>query len=138
MRTTLLILACLGFVLLALSPEPAYILAQADTALHVETEAIDITLGLGQSTSQSITLTNVSSSPIQPLLYETYAPAELPQLTASQPLHVPPPQQQSRIDPELSALHADQKFAFLVFLHAQVDLGPARQIQDWNARGSYV
>ena len=138
MRTTLLILACLGFVLLALSPEPAYILAQADTALHVETEAIDITLGLGQSTSQSITLTNVSSSPIQPLLYEAYAPAELPQLTASQPLQVPLPQQQSRIDPELSALHADQKFAFLVFLHDQVDLGPARQIQDWNARGSYV
>lgn len=139
MRHALVILVCFVFALPSAPPELLQVAAQAGALLRAEPTAIDLTLGLGQSFSQQLILTNDSADPVQPLLYEAYEQSDLPQFTAMQPLQVALPQQLSRIDPALSAqADSEHPIHFLVFLQDQVDLSAARQIRDWDARGRYV
>lgn len=112
---------------------------QTKMSLRAAPPIIDITLGLGQSRSQQLNITNTSLVAIQPLMYEAYdlqVPAPFAQ---AQSIQVPLPQQEVRIDPLLtSQLQQQDTSEFLVYLQDQVDLSPAFQIQDWNERGSYV
>ena len=98
MRHALVIFVCFVFALSSSPPEPLQVAAQSSAALRAEPAGIDVTLGLGQSFAQQITLTNDSILPVQPLLYEAYELPDQPQFAAMQPLQVALPQQLSRID----------------------------------------
>jgi hypothetical protein len=117
----------------------------ANASIAVDPSTIQISVPLGQRSTRRETITNLSSSPLSPAIFEAY-PAGTPTATlragdGQMPQAVALPRQSSRLDPQLLSdfqSAADRQSDFLVYMRDQADLGAASQISDWAERGRYV
>jgi subtilisin family serine protease len=133
--------AALLLVLVSMWAPPA---TAAPTAAPIVTSPDHITaaLALGTQSTTTVRLTNIGSTPFQPLVYEALPSPQVTARHAQTPAsarRVTLPVQTERLDPRLrTSFHTAEKTDFLVYLPDQVDLSPAYAISDWNERGRYV
>ncbi|MEF3275863.1 MAG: S8 family serine peptidase [Chloroflexus sp.] len=115
-------------------------LVHADPAtFNASPSSITATVELGSVATIDITITNTGPSTLTPIIYTGFpSTTTLAMMAAPSSLPVPLPQQTERIDPDLQSELAHGRSRFLVFFADRPDLGPALQIQDWEARGEYV
>jgi len=115
----------------------------ASASIAVDPNTLQISVPLGQSSTRTATITNLSSSALSPAIFEAYAtPTGLTRTRGNQaPQAVALPRQSSRLDPQLLLNFqstADHRADFLIYLRDQADLSAAGQISDWAERGRYV
>jgi hypothetical protein len=141
---TLLLLSALFALLLIGLPGSARPAAAANASIAVDPNALQISVPLGQRSTRTVTITNLSSSALSPQIFEAY-PASTVDLARAQASQVPQavalPRQASRIDTQLLAdfqATPDRQADFLIYMRDQADLSAASQISDWAERGRYV
>jgi subtilisin family serine protease len=139
--------ACLPALLAALAALPAAAPAPRPAAtqavLAASPAALEAVVPLGSRTTLSVTLSNLTSAPLTPAVYEALAsPAEIAAAPPPDGLRQPPlPHQSERLDPALlRAFGAPPVPAaeFIVYLREQADLSAAYAIRNWEARGAFV
>src|SRR4051812_42357043 len=86
-HTPLLLSALLGLLVIGL-PSSASPAAAANTSIAVDPNALQISVPLGQSSTRTATITNLSSSALSPQIFEAY-PATPPALTRAQHRQAP-------------------------------------------------
>jgi hypothetical protein len=117
----------------------------ANASIAVDPNTLQFTVPLGQSSTRTATITNLSGSALSPAIFEAYpspTPAALTRTSAAQaPQAVALPRQSSRLDTQLLAdlqSAPDQQADFLIYMREPADLSAASQISDWVERGRFV
>ena len=117
----------------------------ANASIAVDPNTLQISVPLGQSSTRTATITNLSSSSLSPAIFEAYpaaTPTALTRASAGQaPQAVALPRQASRLDTQLLSdfqSAPDRQADFLIYLREQADLSAAGQIGGWAERGRYV
>jgi subtilisin family serine protease len=143
-RTPMLLSALLALLLLGV-PGGARPAGAANATIAVDPETLQISLPLGQSSTRTATITNLSSSALSPAIFEAYPPATPTALMNAHagllPQAVALPRQSSRLDTQLLAdlqSAPDHQADFLIYMRDQADLSAASQISSWAERGRYV
>src|SRR5262245_24702327 len=113
-----MLLSVLLALILVGTPDSSRPAAAANSSIAVDLNALQISLPLGQSTTRTATITNLSSSALSPAIFEAYpAPDTLPRAQIGRaPQAVALPRQASRIDTRLLAdfqAAADRQADFL-------------------------
>ncbi len=144
-RHTPVLLSALLALLLVSLPGGARPVNAANTSIAVDPGTLQISIPLGQHSTRTATITNLSGSAFSPAIFEAYSaatPIALARTSAGQaPQAVALPQQSSRIDTQLLAdfqATPDRRADFLIYLRDQADLSAASQINGWAERGRYV
>jgi subtilisin family serine protease len=126
-------------------PGNAHPAGAANASIAVDPSSIQISIPLGQSSTRTATITNLSSNALSPEIFEAYpsgSPTMLARTSAGQaPQSVALPRQSSRLDAQLLTdfqSAADRQADFMLYMRDQADLSAASTISDWNKRGRYV
>jgi subtilisin family serine protease len=140
-----MLLSALFALLLASVPGGIRPAAATNASITVDPNTLQISLPLGQSSTHTATITNLSSSALSPSIFEAYpapAPGALLRAQAGRaPQAVALPHQASRLDTQLLSdfqSAADRQADFLIYMRDQADLSAASQISSWIERGRYV
>ena len=117
----------------------------ANASIAVDPNTLQISVPLGQSSTRTATITNLSGSPLSPAIFEAYpaaTPTALTHASAGQaPQAVALPRQSSRLDTKLLSdfqSTPDRQADFMIYMRDQADLSAASQISGWAERGRYV
>ena len=117
----------------------------ANASIAVDPNTLQISVPLGQSSTRTATITNLSSSSLSPAIFEAYpaaTPTALTRASAGQaPQAVALPRQSNRLDIQLLSdfqSTPDRQADFLIYMREQADLSAASQISGWVERGRYV
>src|SRR5262249_50803698 len=115
----------------------------ANSSITANPSTLQLTVPLGQSSTSTATITNLSSSTLSPAIFEAYAPPIALARTSADHVQqaVALPRQTNRLDTQLLwdfQAAPDQQSDFLIYMRDQADLSAAYQISDWAERGRYV
>ena len=142
---SILLSALLALLLVGLPTGIRPTAGAANTNIAVDPSTLQINLPLGQRSTHTETVTNLSSSSLSPAIFEAYpvaTPTPLTRARAGQaPQMVALPRQSSRLDPQLLSNFqsaADRQADFLIYMRDQADLSAASTISGWAERGRYV
>src|SRR5215212_569128 len=143
--TSMLLSALLALLLAGLPTGVRPAAGAANISIAVDPSTLQISVPLGQRSTRTETITNLSSSSLSPAIFEAYPAATPTALLRARnnqtPQAVALPRQSSRLDPQLLSnfqLAADHQADFLIYMRDQADLSAASQIRDWAERGLYV
>jgi hypothetical protein len=142
-RPTPILLSALLALLLVGLPGGSRPADAANASVAVDPNTLQISVPLGQSSTRTATITNLSSSSLSPAIFEAYAtPTALARARAGKaPQAVALPRQSSRLDAQLLSNFqsaTDRQADFLIYMRDQADLSAAGQISGWAERGRYV
>src|SRR6266498_3310732 len=143
-HTPMLLSALLALLLVGL-PGGVRPSGATNASIAVDPNTLQISVPLGQSSTRTATITNLSGSPLSPAIFEAYpaaTPTALTHASAGQaPQAVALPRQSSRLDTKLLSdfqSTPDRQADFMIYMRDQADLSAASQINGWAERGRYV